>query len=204
MKSRKRRLAWLLVLVMAFSLIGTGGITASADTKQDSYAAWAAGVTDETELAAKKTIWTDTSKSVDERVEALLSVMTLDEKIGQMAQPEQNEANGGASPEDVKNYAIGSMFSAGGSIPPDGNSVENWADRVNAYKKAALESRLGIPLIYGVDAVHGHNNVDDLVLFPHNIGFAAADDVALAEKVGQAEAEEIRATGIQWTFTHAL
>ena len=134
-----------------------------------------------TEVETQRMIWMDTSKSVDERVSALLSVMTLEEKAAQMVQPEQggggtSEGNRPATPEDVKAYGIGSVLSGGGSAPSSGNSAEDWENRINEFKAAALESRLGIPLIYGVDAVHGHNNVDDAVIFPHNIGLGAANN----------------------------
>ncbi|MGN0507066.1 MAG: glycoside hydrolase family 3 N-terminal domain-containing protein [Lachnospiraceae bacterium] len=149
---------------------------------------------------ADKSVYMDASRPVTERVEALLAQMTLDEKLAQMVQPEQNEAAGGASPEDVKKYGIGSVLSGGGSAPASGNSAKDWQERVLAYELAALDTRLGIPLLYGVDAVHGHNNVDSAVIFPHNIGLGAAGEEELAECIGAAVAEEIRATGILWTF----
>ena len=162
------------------------------------------------EVEAQREIWMDTSKTTEERVSALLSVMTLEEKAAQMVQPEQGNGGNGskgnrpATPEDVKNLGIGSVLSGGGSAPETGNSAEDWENRVNEFKAAALSSRLGIPLIYGVDAVHGHNNVDDAVIFPHNIGLGAANNAELVEQVGAAAAEEIRATGIQWTFAPTL
>ncbi len=147
-----------------------------------------------------KSVYMDKNRSIAERVEALLKQMTLDEKIAQMVQPEQNEASGGASPADVKKYGIGSVLSGGGSAPGTGNTAEDWKNRVSEYLAAAKESRLGIPLLYGVDAVHGHNNVADAVIFPHNIGLGAAGDTALVEKIGAAVASEVYATGIRWTF----
>ncbi len=162
------------------------------------------------DVETQRAIWMDTSKTTEERVQALLSVMTLEEKAAQMVQPEQGNGGNGskgnrpATPEDVKNLGIGSVLSGGGSAPASGNGAEDWENRVNEFKAAALESRLGIPLIYGVDAVHGHNNVDNAVIFPHNIGLGAANDTELVEKVGAAAAEEIRATGIQWTFAPTL
>lgn len=149
---------------------------------------------------ADTSIYMDSSRSTEERVEALLAQMTLEEKIAQMVQPEQNESAGGASPDDVKRYGIGSVLSGGGSAPTTGNTAEDWKSRVFAYLAAARESRLGIPLLYGVDAVHGHNNVADAVIFPHNIGLGAANDEELVERIGKVTASEVYATGIRWTF----
>jgi len=145
-------------------------------------------------------VYLDSTKSVEERVAALLSQMTLEEKIAQMVQPEQNEGAGGASPADVRNYGIGSILSGGGSAPSTGNSAKDWQKRIFSYLDAARQSRLGIPLLYGVDAVHGHNNVADAVIFPHNIALGAANEEELVERIGQIVASEVYATGIRWTF----
>ena len=147
-----------------------------------------------------KSVYLDRTKSIEERVAELMSQMTLEEKIAQMVQPEQNEAAGGASPADVKRFGIGSVLSGGGSAPTTGNTAEDWKNRVLDYLTAARESRLGIPLLYGVDAVHGHNNVADAVIFPHNIGLGAANEEELVERIGRATASEVYATGIRWTF----
>ena len=98
--------------------------------------------------------------------------MTLDEKLGQMVQAEQN----GLELFEVTQYGIGSVLSGGGSAPEYGNTAEDWNKRVNELRKAAADTRLGIPLLYGIDAVHGNNNVADAVIFPHNIGLGAAND----------------------------
>lgn len=147
-----------------------------------------------------KSVYMDPTQDVETRVEALLAQMTLEEKIAQMVQPEQ--AN--LTPEDVKKYGIGSALSGGGSAPTTGNKPENWAERINELKAAALETRLGIPLLYGIDAVHGNNNVYGAVIFPHNIGLGATGDTELVERIGQVVAQEVRATGIQWTFAPTL
>lgn len=136
---------------------------------------------------------------VEERVSDLLSRMTLDEKIGQMVQPERDAVTA----EHVKNYGIGSVLSGGGSVPAE-NTPQGWADMVDNYQKGALQTRLGIPIIYGVDAVHGHNNVKGATIFPHNIGLGAANDRDLMTRIGQATAKEVRATGISYTFAPTL
>jgi len=133
--------------------------------------------------------------STEERVEDLLERMTLAEKIGQMTQIEKNSI----SPADVREWKIGSVLSGGGGSPKT-NMPEAWAEMVRGYKEAALETRLGIPLIYGVDAVHGHSNVKEAVIFPHNIGLGAARDVPLVEHIGRATAQAMVATNIYWNF----
>jgi beta-glucosidase len=133
------------------------------------------------------------------RAEALLAQMTLAEKIGQMTQPEKNSV----SPEQVRGFALGSVLSGGGGYPTP-NTPEAWLQMVTAFQKAALGTRLGIPLLYGVDAVHGHNNLRGATLFPHNIGLGAARDAALVEQIGRATALEMAATGILWNFAPTL
>ncbi|WP_407272433.1 glycoside hydrolase family 3 protein [Radiobacillus sp. PE A8.2] len=146
-----------------------------------------------------KLSYKDNALSIEERVSDLISRMTLEEKIGQMIQPERTAV----TPKDVKRYGIGSILSGGGSVPSN-NTPEGWADMVDEFQQGALATRLGIPIIYGVDAVHGHNNVKDATIFPHNIGLGAANDVDLMKQIGSATAEEVRATGISYTFAPCL
>lgn len=130
-----------------------------------------------------------------ESVHDLLSRMTLAEKVGQMTQVEKNSI----SPEEVTEYAIGSVLSGGGGNPMP-NMPQEWADMVHGFKEAARKTRLGIPLIYGVDAIHGHNNVVGATIFPHNIGLGATRDADLVEQIGRITATELVATGVRWTF----
>ena len=130
--------------------------------------------------------------------------MTLDEKIGQMCQPDQSSLQ---TPDDIEKYFLGSLLSGGGSGPANkaNYNLEGWTDMVDGYQKHALKTRLAIPLIYGVDAVHGHNNIPGATVFPHNIGLGCADDPALVEKIERAPtAEEVRATGINWAFAPCI
>lgn len=147
-----------------------------------------------------KSVYMDASQDVETRIEALLAQMTLEEKVAQMVQPEQ----AGITPSDVEQYGFGSVLSGGGSSPSSGNRPENWQERVNELKEAALNTRLGIPLLYGIDAVHGNNNVYGAVIYPHNIGLGATGDLELVERIGESAAEEVRAVGIQWTFAPTL
>jgi beta-glucosidase len=137
--------------------------------------------------------------SVSARVADLMSRMSLDDKIGQMTQAERQAAN----PSQSAQAKLGSILSGGGSVPTP-NTPESWADMYDAYQKAATATPLGIPIIYGVDAVHGHNNVYGATVFPHNIGLGAANDPALVKKIGKATAEEVSATGIDQAFAPCL
>ncbi|KAH1033708.1 hypothetical protein J1N35_045882 [Gossypium stocksii] len=133
---------------------------------------------------------------IEDRVKDLLSRMTLQEKIGQMTQIERSVA----TPADLKSFSIGSILSAGGSVPFEKALPADWADMVDKFQQAALESRLGIPLIYGIDAVHGNNSVYGATIFPHNVGLGAIRDADLAQRIGAATALEVRATGIHYDF----
>jgi beta-glucosidase len=127
-----------------------------------------------------------------------LSKMTLDEKIGQMTQVAHNYLT---TPSDITTYALGSLLSGGGGGPSGaGGTAAQWADMYDNYQSYALRSRLGIPLIYGVDAVHGHNNVYGAVVFPHNIGLGATRNAALVQQAAQVTRDEVLGTGIDWTF----
>jgi len=143
-------------------------------------------------------LYRDASAPVEDRVADLLSLMTLDEKIGQMTQVDRSAIDGRV--EDIARYGLGSILSGGGSTPTP-NKPEAWADMYDRYQQQALSTRLGIPLIYGIDAVHGHNNVKGATIFPHNIGMGATRDPELMEQVGRATAEEVIATGLNWTFS---
>jgi beta-glucosidase len=134
--------------------------------------------------------------SFDGEVNALLAKMTLEEKVGQMTQPDQMFL---ADPKDVETYFLGSVLS-GGDSDPKTNTVEDWADMYDRLQAHALKTRLKIPLLYGVDAVHGHNNVIGAVVFPHNIGLGATRNAKLVEQIGRITAKEVRATGINWAF----
>lgn len=142
----------------------------------------------------------DASLPTADRVEDLLGRMTQAEKIGQMTQAERL---GLKSTDDIAGLALGSLLSGGGSVPAD-NTPAGWANMVDGYQREALSTRLQIPLIYGVDAVHGHNNVVGATIMPHNTGLGAARDPALVTAAGQVTATEVRSTGIPWTFAPCL
>ena len=133
----------------------------------------------------------------DAEAKALLATMTLEEKVGQMTQAEQEKLT---DVKDIQTYFLGSLLSGGSSDPKAGNSLQAWTEMYDGYQKLALQTRLKIPILYGVDAVHGHNNVLGAVVFPHNIGLGATRDPKLVEEIARLTAEEVRATGIQWAF----
>jgi len=134
--------------------------------------------------------------SIDGEVSELVSSMTIEEKIGQMTQVDYRYL---ADKSDIKKYFLGSILSGGGSTPPT-NQPSSWVDLYNGFQKEALKTRLKIPLIYGIDAVHGHNNVLGATMFPHNIGLGCMNDKALVQDIAAATAEEVKATGLDWTF----
>jgi beta-glucosidase len=137
---------------------------------------------------------------VQKRVKDLLARMTLDEKIGQMTQAERNVLQ---TQDDIATAYLGSLLSGGGSVPTP-NTPKAWADMVDGYQLRAQQTRLQIPLIYGVDAVHGHNNVVGATLFPHNLGLGATRDPNIVGRTGKVTATEVRSTGVPWDFSPCL
>lgn len=139
-------------------------------------------------------LYKDASRPVEKRVEDLLTRMTLDEKIGQMIQIEHPYIQ----PSDVRKYFMGSVLTGGNGLKD--NSPEAWRRLVESYLAEALKTRLGIPLLYGVDATHGHAHIFGATIFPQEVGLGATRDTALVEKIGRATAEEMAATSIRWNF----
>jgi beta-glucosidase len=126
--------------------------------------------------------------------------MTLAEKIGQMTQAEQSALREG----DLEKYFLGSLLCGGSSDPKQGNSLTAWTDMYDGFQRQALQTRLAIPILFGVDAVHGHNNVLNAVVFPHNIGLGCTRNPELVERAARTIAEEVRATGFNWTFAPCI
>ena len=140
------------------------------------------------------------NKTISRKSENMVAEMTLDEKIGQMTQVDHRYLE---QKSDIKTYYLGSLLSGGGSTP-DTNNPRSWVRMYNEYQDFALDTRLAIPLIYGIDAVHGHNNVYGATIFPHNIGLGCSNDEKLVQKISEATAREILATGLDWTFAPCL
>ena len=139
--------------------------------------------------------------SFDSQVRPLVAQMTLDEKVGQMTQPNQGDIK---DLSDIENLMVGSVLSGGDSDPEEGNTLQNWTDLYERIQRRTERTRLKIPLLYGIDAVHGHNNVLGAVIFPHNIGLGCTRNAALVQLVARVTAEEVRATGIQWAFAPCI
>lgn len=187
---RRSRPAALAAGLLAAGLVTAGLASAPAGADPAPSARGAAGP-----------LYRDAHASVRRRVDDLLSRMTLAEKVGQMTQAERADID--ADPSLIATYGLGSVLSGGGSAPTP-NTPTAWADMIDRYQRAALTSRLGIPLLYGIDAVHGNNNVLGATIFPHNIGLGATRDPRLVERIAHVTAEETRSTGPQWAFAPCL
>ncbi len=145
-------------------------------------------------------LYRNSSASIDDRVNNLMSYMTLREKIGQMALVEKNSLEELA---DLQTYGIGGMLSGFGGRPEE-NTQAGWYDMVTEFVSTSKQSRLGIPVLYGVDAIHGHSNVLGATIFPHTIGLGATGDTELVRRVAEATAKEMIATNIHWSYSPTL
>src|SRR5581483_7083062 len=133
-------------------------------------------------------------------VETLLGQMTLDEKIGQMTQIDKNALHGG---REVHDLMVGSVLSGADSLPHP-NAADTWAEMYDGYQSQALSTRLGIPMIYGVDAVHGHGGLKGSTIFPHNIALGCTRSPETVEAAARVTAREVAGTGIDWTFAPCI
>ncbi len=129
-------------------------------------------------------------------IEALLAQMTVDEKIGQMTQADKNALKDG---REIHELFLGSVLSGADSLPKP-NTPESWAEMVDRFQSQALSTRLGIPIVYGVDAVHGDGDVKGAVLFPHHIGLGATRNPDLIQRAARVTAREVAGSGARWTF----
>jgi beta-glucosidase len=132
-------------------------------------------------------------------IDELLAQMTLEEKVGQMTQVSRVELRGA----EVRETYLGSVLNGGNDLFSP-NTPSTWADGIDRFQMQALSTRLGIPMLYGVDAVHGHAEVRGSTVYPHNIGLGATRNPELIEKVGRIAALEITATGVRWTFAPCI
>ena len=143
--------------------------------------------------------------AIEEQIVSLVSQMSLEEKVGQIIQPEIKYV----TPEDIKTYHIGSILNGGGSLPNRNKHAtpKEWLDLADSFYDASMDTtdgKIAIPIIWGSDAVHGHNNVIGATIFPHNIGLGAMHNPALIQEIGGVTAREVRVTGIDWTFAPTL
>lgn len=142
----------------------------------------------------------DTSLPTDERIQNLVNQMSLKEKIGQMALVEKNSLT---NVGDVATYGLGGVLSGAGS-KPEQNSADGWQLLIAGFQSAAQNNRLSIPILYGVDAVHGHALLPGSVVFPHQIGLGAAGDEELVKKIAEATARELQNVGVNWNYAPNL
>jgi beta-glucosidase len=143
-----------------------------------------------------------TDSKTESEISALLSRMTTEQKIGQLIQADISSIE----PGDLLRYPLGSVL-AGGNSGPYGDeraSAAKWNKLVDEFRDVSRKSGAGIPILFGVDAVHGHSNLPEATIFPHNIGLGAANDTNLIERIGAATAAEISGSGIEWTFAPTL
>ncbi len=147
--------------------------------------------------ASAVVVFAATAQPANQRVEALMRSMTLEEKVGQMTQADYDALKGRY--EDVTTYSLGSVLWGGNTELPNVSSA-NWARVSRELQALAAKTRLRIPLVLGIDAVHGHNNLTDAVIMPHNVGLGATRDPAVVEAVAHVTAVEMQATGITWAF----
>jgi beta-glucosidase len=155
-------------------------------------------------LAPTRPVASASDEALEGRIRSIVAGMTLEQKIGQITQADIRSI----TPDDVRRFYIGSVLNGGGAWPGKNmrSSVDDWLRLSDAFYRASMSTDMTtkIPVIWGVDAVHGHNNVYGATLFPHNIGLGAAHDPKLIERIGRATAEQVRATGITWTFAPTL
>lgn len=142
---------------------------------------------------------------IEKRIDALLAKMTLEQKVGQIVQPQIRSI----SLADIKKYHIGTVLNGGGAYPNDNkySKVQDWVTLADNLYKASIEpseNGLVIPLMWGTDAVHGHNNVVGATLFPHNIGLGATNNPDLMKKMAEVTAREMAVTGINWSFAPTI
>ena len=146
----------------------------------------------------------DPKAALEARVRSIVAGMTLEQKIGQMTQPDIRSIK----PDEVRQYYIGSILNGGGAWPAMNmhSSVADWLKLSDEFYKASMSTDMTvkIPVIWGTDAVHGHNNIYGATLFPHNIGLGSAHDPQLMQRIGRATAAQVRATGITWAFAPTL
>ena len=186
----KRILGLICSCLVLFSATGCGGVAQSSSSAPSQAASSAAQSATAVPAAVQPA---SSAPTTAEKVSALMQKMSLQQKIAQMLQG----AGYWLTYDDMKEYCFGSVLNGGNSNRRD---AATWRSFVDGYQTAAMHSALPIPFLYGLDAIHGHNNVQDAVIFPHNIGIGAANDEALTYKMGAAVAEEMKVTRVLWNF----
>lgn len=193
--ARACTLPWCLGTVAALVILAFAVVAAIPELR-------ASALTALMKMTAKELQPRPTLKCIPRRVRVpRVEDMTLLEKIGQMTLVDKNALGKG---DDVANYMIGAVLSGGGGAPDWGNEAADWADMVDNFQEVTNRTRLKIPILYGADAVHGHNNVRRATIFPHHIGLGATRNPRLVTQIAAATAREVAATGVRWSFAPAL
>ena len=200
-----------LLAMIALATILTVGACSAPDTSDNSAPdVETASVSNETTSAVNPEAWPQLSPPaldpvVEARVTEIMSKMTLEQRIGQVIQADSNSV----TPEEVKKYRLGSILSGGNSAPGDEPyaDAQSWLEAADAYFEASIDPEgieIAIPLIWGIDAVHGHANLAGATVFPHNIGLGAANDPDLIQEIMEVTAAELIVSGHDWTFAPTL
>ncbi len=189
------------VALLAGACTGDGATTAATSPSTTAVAAptTTAAATSTTTTTPAVEPYRDPSLPIEDRIDDLLGRMTLDEKIGQMTLVEK----GSIQPPQVTERFVGAVLSGGGGAPSPNNPAA-WVEMTTGFQDAALATRLGIPLLYGADAIHGHNNLRDAVVFPHNVGLGATRSPELVAQIARITAIEAAATGVSWNYAPVL
>ena len=175
-----------------FSAVMVGGVTVAVPTVHPDQ--WP---------AARPALAPD--PTLESRLTALIAAMTLEQKVGQLIQPDIASI----TPEDLRHFPLGSVLN-GGNSSPNGDEFATpgeWLALADRFYDASVDPAHGphpIPALWGVDAIHGHNNIVGATIFPHNIGLGAARDPSLVRRIGEITAREVRATGFDWSFAPTL
>ena len=188
-----------MTVFILFSCQSNDGSKTSSDTKHSTLVSGKL-IDRSSETPTDSALYKNSELPIMDRVRDLMSYMTIEEKVGQMTQVERQFLDGD---DNISKYFLGSLLSGGGSAPAK-NFPRSWADMYDRFQKVALSTRLGIPIIYGIDAVHGHGNVVGATIFPHHIGLGCTNNPKIVEEVYRATAVEVAATGVDWNFAPCL
>ena len=188
-----------MTVFILFSCQSNDGSKTSSDTKHSTLVSGKL-IDRSSETPTDSSLYKNSELPIMDRVRDLMSYMTIEEKVGQMTQVERQFLDGD---DNISIYFLGSLLSGGGSAPAK-NFPRSWADMYDRFQKVALSTRLGIPIIYGIDAVHGHGNVVGATIFPHHIGLGCTNNPKIVEEVYRATAVEVAATGVDWNFAPCL
>ena len=188
--------------VIAGAALALAGCTTAASQAVDFGTVPQAARADPARWPAARSPAALTSPATEAAIDRILARLTLEQKVGQVIQADISAI----SPGDLANYPLGSIL-AGGNSGPYGDEradAAKWRRMVDGFRAASIKTGAGIPILFGVDAVHGHSNLPGATIFPHNIGLGAAHDPGLIERIGAATAAEVAGSGIEWTFAPTL